>query len=127
MSYVEYMNAVRLGKKEYQHAILKEKSPFLPVLDEMIKDVDIVSEVNLGIMTIPLDNIVGTKTAGRTQAFASNFMPLMNEKSEFCVKWCNVYDYQMEKGIDEPVIVYEYMNRFYVQEGNKRVSVLKYL
>ena len=80
MSYVEYMNAVRLGKKEYQHAILKEKSPFLPVLDEMIKDVDIVSEVNLGIMTIPLDNIVGTKTAGRTQAFASNFMPLMNEK-----------------------------------------------
>ena len=38
MSYVEYMNAVRLGKKEYQHAILKEKSPFLPVLDEMIKE-----------------------------------------------------------------------------------------
>ena len=25
-----------------------------------------------------------------------------------------------------PIIAFEYMNRFYVQEGNKRVSVLKY-
>ena len=127
MDYIEYTNALRLGRKEYQYAILKQTSPFLPVLDEVIKDADIASEVNLGIMTIPLDGIIGTKTAGRTNAFANNFMPLMNEKSEFCEKWCNVYEYQMEKGIDDPVVVYEYMNRFYVQEGNKRVSVLKYL
>ena len=26
----------------------------------------------------------------------------------------------------EPVQAFEFMNRFYVQEGNKRVSVLKY-
>ena len=125
MSLTEYSNALRLGKKQYQETITKEKS--LPVLDELLKDADIVSEVNLGVLTLPLDNVVGTKTAGRTPAFASNFMPILDEKSEFCAKWCNVYNYQIEKGIDDPIIVYEYMNRFYVQEGNKRVSVLKYL
>ena len=31
-----------------------------------------------------------------------------------------------EEGIREPVQAFEFMNRFYVQEGNKRVSVLKY-
>ena len=32
----------------------------------------------------------------------------------------------LEEGIREPIKVYEYMNRFYVEEGNKRVSVLKF-
>ncbi len=32
----------------------------------------------------------------------------------------------LKEGIREPVKVYEYMNRYYVEEGNKRVSVLKY-
>ena len=33
----------------------------------------------------------------------------------------------MEEGIRDPVLVYEYMRKFYVQEGNKRVSVSKYV
>ena len=127
MGLVEYRNALRLGKKEYQYALAKEKSPCLPVLDEILKDTKIDREVNLGLINIPLAHVVGTKTTGRTPAFANNFMPLLDENSEFCMKWSNVYDYQIEKGIDDPIIVYEYMNQFYVQEGNKRVSVLKYL
>lgn len=127
MPLTEYTTALRLGKKQYQDAQSKGETPFLPALDDILEDADIVSEVPLGIMNIPLEKVVGTKTRGRTQAFASNFMPLLDEKSEFCVKWCNVYNYQIENGIDDPIMVYEYMNRFYVQEGNKRVSVLKYL
>ena len=38
-----------------------------------------------------------------------------------------LYKYQVEEGIQEPVVAYEFMNQFYVQEGNKRVSVMKYL
>lgn len=30
------------------------------------------------------------------------------------------------KGIHTPIKAYEYMNKFYVEEGNKRVSVMKY-
>ena len=31
-----------------------------------------------------------------------------------------------KRQIQNPILAYEFMNRFYVQEGNKRVSVLKY-
>jgi len=33
----------------------------------------------------------------------------------------------MDEGIHDPIVAYEYMHRFYVMEGNKRVSVLKNL
>ncbi len=127
MALLDYANALRLGKKQYQDALEREESPFLPVLDEILEGVDIVSEVNLGVLDIPLKKMVGTKTKGRTQAFASNFMPLLEEQTEFAGKWASLYDYQVQEGIQEPVIAYEYMNQFYVQEGNKRVSVFKYL
>ena len=32
----------------------------------------------------------------------------------------------INEGIRDPIKAYEYMNKFYVEEGNKRVSVLKY-
>ena len=32
----------------------------------------------------------------------------------------------VNEGIRDPIKAYEYMNKFYVEEGNKRVSVLKY-
>jgi hypothetical protein len=54
-------------------------------------------------------------------------MPLMPEKSEFARKWDNVLSYHMDQGIGDPIVAYEFMNRFYVLEGNKRVSVLKYM
>ena len=54
-------------------------------------------------------------------------MPLLDEQTEFSAKWSAVYTYQLEQGIDDPIIAYEYLNKFYVLEGNKRVSVLKYV
>ena len=54
-------------------------------------------------------------------------MPLLAEDSEFAQKWQKVYSSQLREGIREPVTVYEYINRYYVLEGNKRVSILKYL
>lgn len=127
MALYDYSGALRLGRKQYQSAVSKGEYPYLPVLDDILANADIVSEVNLGIMDVPLERIVGTRTRGRTQAFASNFMPLLGEKTEFGAKWAQLYDYQIHEGIQDPIMVYEFMNRYYVQEGNKRVSVLKYL
>jgi basic membrane lipoprotein Med (substrate-binding protein (PBP1-ABC) superfamily) len=70
--------------------------------------------------------IVGTRTNGRTNAFAQNFMPLMKEDTEFAEKWQHLCQAHLEEGIRDPIKVYEYMRRFYVEEGNKRVSVLKF-
>ena len=53
-------------------------------------------------------------------------MPLLEDDTEFAVKWSNLCEAHLEEGIHTPIIAFEYMNRFYVQEGNKRVSVLKY-
>ena len=46
--------------------------------------------------------------------------------TEFAFKWTALSDAQVNEGIRDPIIAYEYMNRYYVVEGNKRVSVLKY-
>jgi hypothetical protein len=42
-------------------------------------------------------------------------------------KWEAVYNAQINEGLRDAIKVYEYLNWFYVIEGNKRVSVLKYL
>ena len=42
------------------------------------------------------------------------------------MKWSDLYDSYKQEGIRDAIKVYEYMNRYYVQEGNKRVSVSHY-
>ena len=126
MSANEYLKAQKLGEKRYQAAVAKNEYPYLPVLDEIISPSDTVGEVNLGLQTISLDRVVGTATAARTTAFASNFMPILDYHTEFGAKWSVLCASHIEEGIHDPIKVYEYMNKFYVIEGNKRVSVLKY-
>ncbi len=127
MALYDYDRALRLGRKQYQASLMKGEHPYLPVLDDILSYTDIVSEVNVGLVDIPLKKIVGTVTRGRTNAFAGNFMPLLPGKTEFSAKWSSLYDHQLKDGIRDPIIAYEFMNQYYVQEGNKRVSVLKYL
>ena len=126
MSVQDYMSALKLGKKEYHACVNKGKYPYLPVMENMMEEKSIDSEVSLGIDQIPLRLVVGTCTAGRTNAFADNWMPILEWGSEFSAKWASLSDSQVNEGIRDPIKVYEYMNKFYVLEGNKRVSVLKY-
>lgn len=126
MSVYDYSDALKSGRKAYRSAVSRGQYPYLPVLDEILKHVDIVKEVNLGVIQIPLDRVVGTSTASRTEAFARNFMPLLEEGSEFSAKWASLSDAQVNEGIRDPIKVYEYLNQFYVIEGNKRVSVMKF-
>ncbi len=126
MTAEEYDGVYKLGLKDFRKQISKGEYPYLQVLDEILSNTEIASEENLGVVEIPIEQIVGTKTAGRTNAFASNFMPLLPADSEFAFKWRNLYEAHLEEGIRDPVKAYEFMNRFYIEEGNKRVSVLKY-
>ncbi|WP_074741470.1 hypothetical protein [Ruminococcus sp. YRD2003] len=52
-------------------------SPYLPVLDEIEEVKSAVGETHLGLIELPLDRITGNKEAGRNNAFAYNFMPLL--------------------------------------------------
>ena len=123
----DYNAARQLGEKARRSAMLKGRNPYLPALEDIVGRQDIAAEVDLGLHEIPLWLFVGTRTKGRQNSFAENFMPLLKDDTEFALKWSSLYDYQVEEGISDPVIAYEYMNHLYVEEGNKRVSVMKYL
>ena len=82
--------------------------------------------VSLGLVQIPIDQIVGTRYEGRSNAFSGNFMPILNEDTEFARKWAALSSSHEEEGIRDPIKACEYMNKFYIVEGNKRVSVMKY-
>lgn len=122
----DYSKAFKAGKKDYQARILRGVKPTLQVLEDILPEKGSYSETPLGVVQIPTEQIVGTKTAARSNSFAGNFMPILRENSEFAVKWENLSDIHMEEGIRDPIKAYEYMNKFYVEEGNKRVSVMKY-
>ena len=126
MPELHYREALRLGQKEYRACISRGQHPYLPVLDEILPDHRATGEQDLGIIQIPAELITGTKSAGRANVFARNFMPLASENSEFAAKWERLCQSHLEEGIREPIKAYEYLNRFYVEEGNKRVSVLRY-
>lgn len=126
MSREDYIKANKLAKKDYQSKSMRGELPTLPVLDDILPPKGQYREVPLGLVKIPADQIAGTKNAGRSNAFASNFMPLLKEDSEFASKWESLSTSQVTEGIRDPIKAYEYMNKFYVEEGNKRVSVVKF-
>lgn len=123
---VQYAQALKAGQKTYRECVLAGRYPYLQILDEILNDSMVAGNVDLGVINIPSDQIVGTKGEGRRTAFAADFMPLLSPDSEFAMKWTELCAAHLsDEGIRDPIRCYEYMGRFYVQEGNKRVSVLK--
>jgi len=123
----EYRAAQKLGQKECKDLRLRGKSPHPAVLDEILGDAFHENTEDVGLVNIPTDRIVGTKSAGRITAFSAGFYPLLDVHSEFGHKWVTLCAAHLsEQGIQDPIVCFEYLGKFYIQEGNKRVSVLKY-
>ena len=121
-----YKEAQKKAEKEFRACTARGEHPYLLVLDDFIPVDRLSRGIDMGTAQIPMEYIVGTRTGGRTSAFARNFMPLLEEGSEFAIKWQALCQSHLDEGIRDAVKVYEYMNRYYVEEGNKRVSVLKF-
>ena len=122
----EYLQAVKLGKKEIKDRSAAGKDPYPAVLDELLPDLSQHTINDLSILEIPIDRIIGTMTSGRLNAFSASFYPLLDVDSEFGSKWISLCEAHLsDTGIREPIECYEYLGDFYVQEGNKRVSVLR--
>ena len=122
----QYLVALKAGQKCRKECLIQGKYPYPQVLDEIFDESMAAGRVELGTINIPTEHIVGTKTGGRQNAFAANFMPLLGDGTEFAHKWISLCEANLsDEGIRDPIRCCEYMGRFYVQEGNKRVSVLK--
>ena len=83
----EYSQALRQGQKEYRELVMAGKNPYPAVLDELLPENSADSVVDLGVVEIPSERIVGVKSAGRITAFTASFRPLLDAKSEFANKW----------------------------------------
>ncbi len=122
----QYKVALRAGQKYFNAQEAQHKSPYLAVLDELTNDTLFSGQQALGVIEIPLSLVVGTFSAGRKTAFAGNYMPILPENSEFAGKWVSLCDAHLsEGGIRDAIKCMEFLGRFYVIEGHKRVSVLK--
>ena len=123
----EYSRALKAGLREYKELLNAGQKPYPAVLDDILPETPTESAVSVGLMEIPADQIVGTKTAGRTFALSASFLPLLDADSEFAAKWVNLcMAHLSDEGIRDPIVCFEYLGEFYVQEGNKRVSVLRH-
>ncbi len=123
----EYIKARRMAHREVRELRVRGKNTEPEVLDNILDNSLTATVVNVGLINIPIERIVGTKTAGRITAFSAGFLPLLGPETEFASKWMSLCASHMsDEGIRNPIICYEYLGKFYVQEGNKRVSVLRY-
>ncbi len=123
----EYTQALRRGQKEYKECLSAGKRTHPLVLDELLQDSAAWAVQELGVVEVPSTRIIGTRSAGRIASFSPSFLPLLEAGSEFATKWVQLCAAHLsDVGIREPIVCYEYLGDFYVEEGNKRVSVLRH-
>ncbi len=122
-----YNSARKRGLKESAANRARGGSGFLSVPDVRREECGVLAYVSQSPRLISLARVAGTYQANRATAFAPNFMPILQENTEFAAKWEELYKSHIDAGIREPIQVYEYLWKYYVGEGNKRVSVLKFV
>lgn len=121
-----YERAQRLGQRQAAAAVSRGERGTVMVLDEVAEGTQIMGYLRQPTREISLARVVGTYTSARALSFSPGFMPLHPENSEFAGKWIALCAAHMNEGLRDPIQVYEYLWNYYVVEGNKRVSVLRY-
>ena len=133
------MNFKREVHELYQQAYAKAASiierakkngmPVCPVdLNSLIENRMISYRLDLGIMEIPTSLIVGVaETSEKSALYTKELLPVSAPKSEFADQWRDIcLHYSSGEGLPGFVHCYEYLGKFYVVDGMKRVSVAKF-
>ena len=116
-----------MGLREKRELEAARLDPCPKALEDVLPEAARLSAVELPLCEIPADRIVGTFSRGRASAFSASFLPLPDVSSEFAAKWMALCDAHLsDTGIRDHIECCEYLGRFFVAEGNKRVSVLRY-
>ena len=121
----EYKKAQKQGLRDMKAAAARGEETGLHVLPGDPETLAVRRE-SLGVVEIPTELLTGTCNDLRKNTFSPGFYPVLAEDSEFAHKWAALCASHLSEGIREPIKAVEYLNHFYVVEGHKRVSVLKY-
>lgn len=123
-----YAKVLAQAKKTVNHYQKELMDPYLIDMDNEVDESGVVEKADLGIMEIPVRQIVGAASSFPypDMEYTYDFKPLAESDTDFAELWCQLYlDYLSDRGLAEPILCIEYLGRFYVIDGRKRVSVLK--
>lgn len=114
------------AKRILRRGMGKGVDMMLPILDSVFDKTQVAEEVDLGVVNIPVSQIVGVASERDRDCYASDFLPLPSANSAYAESWTRLYmEHLTTAGLVEPIKCYEYLGKFYVEDGKKRVSVLK--
>lgn len=114
-------------------SLQKDKKQILPVCpaseNALVDDRMVSHREDLGELVIPVNLIVGVaRTSDQVNHYTSEFLPIPAPNSKFAENWMRIYEVFCLHEVDLNAIkCYEYLGKFYVADGLKRVSVAKFL
>lgn len=85
----DYQKAYKLGKKDYQARMMRGELPTLQVLDDIMPPKGSYSEVPLGLVQIPIDQIVGTKVMAGAMLLPA-ILCRLKRKHRICIQMGNL-------------------------------------
>lgn len=99
-----------------------------PPMNSVVDEKMISYRLDLGVLDIPVNLIVGVAEENeKTSLYTGDFLPVSPVKSKYADQWREIREqFVCEKGFHKEIRCYEYLGRFYVSDGLKRVSVAKY-
>lgn len=122
----QYSVSQNKAKRAVRKAAANGMESTLPLMESVLDENQIVNKVELGEVSIPVNQIVGVVSGEDLDCFSADFLPLPSVQSGFAEKWTRIYmEHLTDRGLEEPIRCYEYLGKFFVIDGKKRVSVLK--
>ena len=104
MGIASYTRAQKAGQKEYKACVAQGIDPYVQALEDFLPSGAVAGEEPLGILSIPMELIAGTRTKARRDCFSPSFLPLLDEDTEFATKWAALVDAHLAEGIRDPIM-----------------------
>ena len=125
--YEQYQKAYALANRNLQRDKKLGLSSTPVVLEDILDKSMIANKIDLGITDIPTNLIMGI--AHQTQAltlYTRAFFPTADPDSKYAEHWIGLYHEFVNQGsFGEEIKCVEYLGKFYVIDGLKRVSVAR--
>ena len=122
----QYSEAQNQAKRTVRKCAATGATVNPPILKSVLSQDQVAGELELGVVNIPVNQIVGVVSDNDRELYASDFLPLPSILSEFAVEWTQQYMAHLsDSDLAEPIRCYEYLGFFYVIDGKKRVSAAK--